>query len=250
VPFAPLVMVLHGYTGSPSGIERFAELTPAANAASIAVAYPEGGPTTVGGFGWASGANVFATADVDDVAALGEMLDALIGTGCVDPTRVTVAGESNGAGMALAAACDPRFGPRIGSVVLVIPAVDEGVLDRCASGAPVAVAMSVVAGELDETVPFGGGNGLLAQEEWFASASWLLAGCTAIAPRAAVDDWTNVVSGTSCETCSVLFVVADGTHTWPGASRGTGGLRPGTFDLNGRLVWSAAAPPPLPCLPW
>jgi poly(3-hydroxybutyrate) depolymerase len=154
------------------------------------------------------------------------MLDALIATGCVDPTEGHVAGESNGRGWrsrlrATRASARDRV-----RVVLVIPAVDEGVLDRCASGAPVAVAMSVVAGELDETVPFGGGNGLLAQEEWFASASWLLAGCTAIAPRAAVDDWTNVVSGTSCETCSVLFVVADGTHTWPGSSRGTGGQRP------------------------
>ena len=48
----------------------------------------------------------------------------------------------------------------------------------------------------------------------------------------------------------MLFTVADGTHTWPGTSRGTGGLRPGTFDLNSRLLWIAAAPPPLPCLPW
>jgi poly(3-hydroxybutyrate) depolymerase len=241
-------MVLHGFTGSPSGIERFAELTPVANAASVAVAYPEGGPTPIGGFGWASGAGVFATTGVDDVGALGEMLDALIATGCIDPTRVTIAGESNGAGMALAGACDRRFGPRLSAVVLVIPAVDEGVLARCAAGAPVALPLSVVAGELDDTVPFMGGNALLPQEEWFASASWLLAGCTAVAPPAAVDDWTSVISGTSCETCSVLFAVADGTHTWPGSSRGAGGLRPGTFDLNGRLVRSAAAPPPRSCL--
>jgi len=249
-PLAPLVVVLHGYTGTPTGIERFAELTGPANTASVAVAYPEGTATRDDGFGWASGAGVFATEGVDDVAALAEMLDAVVATGCVDPARVVLAGESNGAGMALAAACDGRVGPRLASLVLVNAAVDEDVVARCAAGAPVALPVSAIAGEIDATVPFAGGNGLLAQEEWFGAVSWLIAGCHEIAPRAQIDDWTAVVAGTSCETCSVLFAVADGTHTWPGSSRGTGGLRPGTFDLNQRILWSAAAPPPLPCLPW
>jgi poly(3-hydroxybutyrate) depolymerase len=104
-----------GYTGSPSGIETFSELTPVAIAGAVAVAYPEGGPTTVGGFGWASGAGVFATTGVDDVGALGEMLDALIATGCIDPTRVTIAGNPTVPGwrsparatLASALACPP-----------------------------------------------------------------------------------------------------------------------------------------------
>jgi polyhydroxybutyrate depolymerase len=178
------------------------------------------------------------------------MLDAIVATGCVDPGRVVIAGESNGGGMALAAACDERLAFRLAAVVLVNPAVDEGVLERCSAGAPRALPLSVVAGELDTTVPYGGGHGLYAQEEWFAAGSWLVAGCEAILGPSPVDEFTRVLAGSPCESCSVLFTVADGTHTWPGTSRGSGGLRPGTFDLNARLLWIAAAPPPLPCLPW
>jgi hypothetical protein len=134
--------------------------------------------------------------------------------------------------------------------VLVNAAVDEGVLARCSSGAPVALPLSVVAGEIDETVLYAGGHGLAAQEEWFAAASGLVAGCEEIGERTRVDAWTTVVPASSCATCSVLFAIADGTHTWPGTTRGIGDLRPGTFDLAARLTWAAAAPPPVPCLPW
>jgi poly(3-hydroxybutyrate) depolymerase len=193
---------------------------------------------------------VFATSGVDDVGALAEMLDAIVATGCVDPSRVVVSGESNGAGMALAAACDQRVGLRIAALVLVNAAVDEGVLARCGSGAPVALPLSAVSGEIDATVLYGGGRGLMAQEEWFADASRVVAGCEAIDERTRVDAWTTVVPASECETCAVLFAIADGTHTWPGTSRGTGDLRPGTFELATRLVWAAVAPPPVPCLPW
>jgi polyhydroxybutyrate depolymerase len=249
-PSSPLVLVLHGFTGTPTGIETVAEFTAIGNAGSLAVAYPEGTPTPTEGFGWASGASVFATVFVDDVAALLEMIDVIVDTGCVDPGRVVVAGESNGAGMALALACDPRSAGRIAGVVLVNAAIDEGVLAPCEDGAPVALPLSAVAGEIDATVPYEGGRGLIAQREWFAAASWLLAGCLTVSDPEQLDGWTTVASGGSCETCSVLYTVADGTHTWPGTSRGNGGLRPGTFDLNSRLLWIASAPPPLPCLPW
>jgi polyhydroxybutyrate depolymerase len=249
-PASPLVLVLHGYTGTPAGIERFAELTAPANAASVAVAYPEGTPTPTEGFGWSSGAALLATSGVDDVAALAEMLDAIVATGCVDPARVVIAGESNGAGMALAAACDSRLAFRVAAVVLVNPAVDEGVLARCGQGAPRPLPLSVIAGDLDATVPYEGGRGLYGQEAWFPAGSWLLSGCEAILGPSPLDEFARVLAGGPCESCSVLFTVADGTHTWPGTSRGSGGLRPGTFDLNSRLLWSVVAPPPLPCLPW
>jgi len=118
---SPTVLVLHGYTGTPTGIERIAELTEIANEAGVAVAYPEGTATNRGGFGWNSGAEVFATSGIDDVAALVEMIDAIVATGCADRDSITLTGESNGAGMALTAVCAPQLRAAFRSVVMVIP---------------------------------------------------------------------------------------------------------------------------------
>ena len=67
---APTIIVMHGYTGSPEGIEKFSELTAFANSQGVAVMYPEGTPTPSGGFGWSTGAGLFATTGTDDVEAL------------------------------------------------------------------------------------------------------------------------------------------------------------------------------------
>ena len=65
--------------------------------------------------------------------------------------------------MALATACDPRSAGRLAAIVMVNAAIDEGVLARCASGAPVALPLSAVAGVIDRTVLYDGGRGLLSQ---------------------------------------------------------------------------------------
>src|SRR3954464_7495676 len=76
---APTIIVLHGYTGSPDGIERFSELTSFANSQGVAVMYPEGTPTPSGGFGWSTGAALFATTGTDDVEGLQQMIDSAVG---------------------------------------------------------------------------------------------------------------------------------------------------------------------------
>lgn len=237
---SPTIVVVHGYTGTPTGIERFAELTEVANSRRIAVAYPEGTPTDQGGFGWNTGARVFATASGDDVAAIGEMLDALLATGCVDPAQVIIVGESNGGGLALVAACSPQLARRFTRVVLVNAAVDEGVLARCPGGAGLAP-LTAIGGALDETVPILGSAPLLPLMDWFAVASSTIAGCRAVAAASGLDAVVSRAVGAGCARCSEVLVVADGTHTWPGVSRGVSGLTPGTFDLNALLITAALA---------
>ena len=240
----PTIIVMHGYTGTPAGIEKYSELTKLANANGVAVMYPEGTATSSGGFGWATDAGMFATSGVDDVAALSGMIDATVATGCVDPQSLVISGESNGAGMALVALCDSRLRGHFATAVLVIPAVDNAVLNHCLGAGALPIGLSVVAGKLDRTVGYADGRPpLLPAEEWFAKAASLVNGCASQAPqRTAVDEFVERLDMAGCAACSEMFVVADGTHTWPGSSRGTGGLRPGTFDLNPRLVALALNP--------
>lgn len=237
-PGSPLVFIIHGYTGTPTGIEKYAEFTAMANAASVAVAYPEGTPVTGSeGFGWNSGSGIFSTSGVDDVAALVEMFDAVIATGCVDPSAITLSGESNGAAITLVSLCDARLRDRITSAVMVIPAVDGGVLAHCAPGGR-PLPLSVVTGLLDKTAPYQGGRGtLLPQEDWFTQAASLVNGCAPGEPtREQFDAHTQRLMPAGCGACTEMFAIDDGTHTWPGTSRGVAGLRPGTFDLDGRLL--------------
>ncbi|MGH9271912.1 MAG: alpha/beta hydrolase family esterase [Ilumatobacteraceae bacterium] len=238
---SPTIVVVHGYTGTPTGIERFAELTDVANSRGIAVAYPEGTTTDQGGFGWNTGAEVFATTTGDDVAAIGEMLDALGSTGCVESAQLTLVGESNGGGLAIVAACSPQLAGRFSRVVVVNAAVDEGVLARC-TGATGQTPLTAIGGSLDETVPVLGTAQLLPASDWFAVASSTIAGCRAVVAAPDVDAVVSRTVGTGCGGCSELLVVADGTHTWPGVSRDVSGLTPGTFDLNTLLIDAALAP--------
>lgn len=236
---APLILLLHGYTGSPTGIERYADLSARANASGVVVAYPQGTPTVSDGYGWNSGAGIFATSSVDDVAALDEMIDAVLATGCVDPARMVLTGESNGAGMVLAATCSGRMRHRFIRVVMVIPAVDPGVVARC-DGDVAPVPLTAVAGRADQTVPYDGGRPpLLGQREWFDSAVGIVNGCVGVTDTDAIDAHVARRVGNGCAACSELLTIDDGTHTWPGSSRGVGGLRPGTFDLNGPLIAAA-----------
>ncbi len=240
---SPTILVLHGYTGTPTGIERVAELTEAANVAGIAVAYPEGTATSRGGFGWNSGARVFATSGVNDVTALREMIDAVIASGCVDANRITLSGESNGAGMTLAALCAPEVRSLLRSAVLVIPAVDEGVLARCAASSR-PLPLSAVAGQIDRTAPFEGGNGLLPQQAWFDAVAASMQRCRSVGSPEALSGNVAVWAGEGCGACTELIAVGDGPHTWPGTSVGSGGLTPGDFDLNRRIIADVLAEEP------
>ena len=245
---SPLIVVVHGFTGTPAGEEAVADLTAPANAAGIAVAYPEGTPTPSGGFGWNSGAGLFATTGVDDVAALGEMIDTVVATGCVDTTNMILAGESNGGGMALVALCAESLGARFRQVVMVNPAVDDGVVGHCRNQ-PRPIPLTVVAGRRDRTVPYEGGRPpLLAQPVWFAQAATLINQCTGLDPATALDAHVSRTAGTGCAACTELLTIDDGTHTWPGTRRGVAGLTPGSLDLDRLLLDRALAPAATGCL--
>lgn len=102
----PLVMVLHGYgvTGLvQTGFLRLADL-PAKGAFLIA---PDGTTDAMGNPFWnASEACCGHPSDVDDVAYLGGLIDAIKADWPVDPARVFVVGHSNGDFMAYRLACE------------------------------------------------------------------------------------------------------------------------------------------------
>ena len=206
----------------------------------VAVAYPEGSPTPYGGYGWATGATHDSTVGTDDVADLVNVLDELTSQDCVNPQQIMVAGESNGSGLGLLAACDSRMAGRVRLFALAIPAVDPNVTAHCSGAKP--FPLLVVASLLDQTVPYSGTlpdgqQPFTAPLSWFAQIAQMVNGCEGL-ETATVPDGMHYYFE-HCDAPTNFFVADDGHHTWPGGPTGAGGLSPGVFPA-AKVAWCAS----------
>lgn len=233
----PVVMVLHGYTGSPEAIEATSGWTEAVVGDAVVV-YPRGIEVAGReGYGWAAGTDRFSVEGPDDVAYLWQVYEAVLREHCGDDRRVLLTGESNGAAMAVRAACADAFDGAVTMIAAVIPAVDEGAIAGCAG---LVTPLLVVASQRDRVVPFApdarADDDPMGQLAWFSDAAVAGNGCSDVrAEEGGVVH--NVWVGVGCLAPSVLVSVLDGDgHTWPGGPEGTGGLDPGSFDATG-LIW-------------
>lgn len=153
----PLVILLHGYSGSAEWQETYFRLTRVADAKTFLYATPEGTVDAQGKRFWnaTDACCDFYGVGVDDVAYVNAIIDDASGRFRVDPRRVYVVGHSNGAFMAHRLACD--LAPRIAAVVSLAGAQWLDVT-RCRPAAPVAVLE--VHGDQDSVVRYGGGHPL------------------------------------------------------------------------------------------
>ena len=226
------VVVLHGFTGSPAFAESDSRLTPDALGHGVLVAYPQGTPLPSGGYGWNSGAGIYATTTGDDSAAVAGIIDVLTTSYCVAPGHVVLAGESNGGGMVVHAACTTAVNGRIAAVVAVIPAVDAGVIAPCTEGGLRPRPLLVVAASDDPIVPYGGQPPLLGQADWFSSVARQLDHCASVTADASDDGPRAALAGGGCAATAALVAVPSDEHRWPHADVG--------FDTNGAILALAA----------
>jgi polyhydroxybutyrate depolymerase len=235
---AALIIVLHGYTGSPEEVELTSGFTQLAARVGAIVAYPQGTKTRAGGYGWRSGAGVYETSTGDDVETIATVLSGLVAEHCADPARVLLVGESNGGGMAIKAACDPRINGHVTAVVPVIPAVGIRTLQGCDADGLRPVPLMVVAGQADDVVPFAGKPPLIGQEDWFRHVSTALNECSD-APLGRTDPSSEVtiLTASACKVNTALVVVNDGTHRWPGGPSDNGQQQMGGF-LATEAAWA------------
>jgi polyhydroxybutyrate depolymerase len=119
----PLVLMLHGGTGTSANIEEYLNLTRVAARETFAVVYPQGIRRA-----W-NDARTNKTlmspnaSTADDVAFLNELVDQLVRQGIADPKRIFISGLSNGGFMAMRMACEAperfvAFAPIIASAPL------------------------------------------------------------------------------------------------------------------------------------
>ncbi len=221
---APLLIALHGGLGTSEQFEANSGFDGLAESNGFVVVHPDGigaradgtGPRTWNG-GYCCGPA--ARADVDDVGFVRQLIDRLDTERPIDPSRIFVAGHSNGAILAYRVACE--LSDRIAAIG--VQAGSLGV-DTCTPARPVSVIH--LHGTADTNHPIDGGVGSGVAGVAFRPAR------DAVETLAAADgcsptpvpgaDPTNpdltVTTWTPCrEAATVRYVVVDGaTHAWMG----------------------------------
>lgn len=165
----PLVILLHGSTGTGAEMLRDSGLAETADRNGFIVAFPDGGIAAKRGFVWnipgvpTVEGDVPGPKDRDDVTYLTRMIDGLVAAGCVDARRVYVTGLSGGGRMTSWLGCvapgrfaaiAPVVGLRAGN-----PLARDGSRPdprTCRPNSPVSVI--AFSGADDGTNPIGGGG--------------------------------------------------------------------------------------------
>jgi polyhydroxybutyrate depolymerase len=241
----PVVLVLHGATESPEGVEHLSGMSAEADKKNFIAVYPRGTgrnnparmPT------WNSG-NCCGYAQmnhVDDVAFFRALLDKLEKDYAVDPKRIFVTGISNGGMMSFRLACE--LSDRIAAAAPV-----EGAQNvDCRPSNPVSII--IFHGTADRLVPMEGGStpfqiGPTRSDTPVADtvAFWVKEDGCAVKPvheetaQLHTDKYASCKDGTAVE----LYAVQGGHHIWPGVPM-SGNSVPAT-----ELMWSFFALHPKP----
>ena len=239
----PVVLVLHGATQRPQGVERMSGMNVEADAHSFLVVYPSG--TSLLGISptWNSGACCgYAMAKrVDDVSFIRALLGELPREYPIDRRRIYATGISNGAMMAYRLACE--MADQLAAIAPV-----EGAQDiECHPSSP--VSLIAFHGTADRLVPFGGGSTpyQMGSRRSDTPARATVAfwadrdGCGAD-PRHEDQSGLGVDTYASCRDGAgvVLYTLRGGRHMWPGRPL-SGNTVPATH-----LIWSFFAAHPKP----
>jgi len=225
-----VVVVLHGVGGRGADM-RSAGFEPLAATQGAVVVYPDafGGAWNDG----RPGADPVVPGGVDDVRFLRLLIEETGARTGADVRRVAVVGFSNGAVMAGRVACE--LADRVAAVATIGGTAGQGFEASCKPARPVAV--MVVAGSNDRTVPYGGGRvadwgtrrrgSVAAVEDFFAF--WRgQSGCSATQAVPALPQ-VSAARGTDCRTDAAIvrYRVNGGGHEW---------FRPPNLDTT-NVVW-------------
>ncbi|SPM32890.1 Poly(3-hydroxybutyrate) depolymerase [Mycobacterium rhizamassiliense] len=205
---APLVLVMHGVTGSAAQVETDFHWDDVADPTKFVVAYPDGlgnawnvdGQTCCGRAG---------RDGVDDVGFIRAVVDDISRHVGIDPARVYATGMSNGGIMSYTLACTTDIFAAIGPVAGVQ-------LNACPSPRPTSVMH--IHGTADHLVPYGGGPGYSVIDGPpipDVNAFWRRVDQCG-APAATTDGpVTTSTAGCADNRGVVLITIDQGGHDWP-----------------------------------
>ena len=152
---APLLIVLHGYTGTGESMKKYVGLQSLADARGFLTVYPDGTKDGAGAGFWNATVACcnFGAVDIDDSAYLASIIDAVSANYRVDPKRVYFLGHSNGGFMSYRMACE--HADKVAAIVSIAGAAN-GQAGVCKPSEPVSVLQ--IHGTADPTIAYAGGS--------------------------------------------------------------------------------------------
>lgn len=223
----PAVFDLHGSASWPAEELSRSGLEQTADRYGFVVVALQGAIPVGAGYAWNVPYVTTVPGAPDDEAFLNDLIDTLVGTGCVNARRVYAAGYSGGGRMISQFACDNperfaatalvaglRAGAPLGTAGGWVPDPST-----CAPASPVPVV--AFAGTADPVNPFtGGGAPYWGYSVPAALQRWAeLNRCKRGPLTEQVTEHVSLVAYAACHANAdtQLYVVEGGGHTWPGA---------------------------------
>jgi polyhydroxybutyrate depolymerase len=222
----PVVLVFHGGSGDGAGTERITRFSALADREGFLVVYPNGI-----GKNWNDG-RIFAGSEphrrnIDDVAFIARVIDAVAWEHPIDPKRIYATGISNGGIFSHYLAA--HLSSRIAAIAPVVGGIADPFYQRFRPEKPVSV--FIIQGRNDPLVPYQAGGisegkrgKVISTDE--AIRKWVLHdGCSPEPVTGRLPDkdpkdgctvtwstWSKGRDGTEV----MLYNIAGGGHTWPG----------------------------------
>ena len=219
---APLLILLHGYTGSGMVQDLYFGMTAVAEARGIVYAHPDGTVDQGDQQFWnaTDACCDFYGSGVDDVAYLSGLVDEIVSKVTIDPKRIYFVGHSNGGFMSYRMACEAS--DRVAAIVSLAGA---NWLDGADCGATSPVSVAQIHGDMDDTILIGGGMNINAYPSAAESTAYFAGvnGCDAALASGGPDidlestlagDETTVEAYPNCEPGRAveLWTIVGGSH--------------------------------------
>ena len=223
---APLVIVMHGYTGSADSIMSYSGMNEVANEEGFVVVYPQGTVDQQGNAFFNVGYEFHADASVDDLQFIRDLVAHLQDELTLNPDKVFATGMSNGADMSYLLACQASDIFR--AVAPIAGVMMKETFDTCSPSRPLPLfevhgtndEVSLFNGDMENSGGWGPYPDLPATIAFWVELNGLTLKQSSNLPNSAANDTSHIVFDrywSETQDNEVWFYrVVDGGHHWPG----------------------------------
>jgi len=223
---APLVIVMHGYTGSADSIMSYSGMNEVADEEGFVVVYPQGTVDQQGNAFFNVVYEFHADASVDDLQFIRDLVAHLQDELTLNPDKVFAAGMSNGADMSYLLACQASDIFR--AVAPIAGVMMKETFDTCSPSRPLPIfevhgtndEVSLFNGDMENSGGWGPYPDLPATIAFWVELNGLTLKQSSNLPNSAANDTSHIVFDrywSETQDNEVWFYrVVDGGHHWPG----------------------------------
>ena len=234
---APLVFVMHGYSGDASEIKNYSNMNSVADENGFAVCYPRGTQDNYGNRFWNVGYDFHPNETVDDVDFLVYLADYLQQTHSLSSENIFATGMSNGGEMCYMLACEASG--TFKAVASVAGMMLQDIMDSCNSENLIPIFeihgtsdyVNIYNGDPNSSGGWGAYPSIPETIEYWSNLNNCLSFTTENLPNLNSNDGSYVVKERHYDSDNGneiwLYKVVGGGHDWPGAF--------GNMDINSSL---------------